>query len=70
MAVSDAKRMSVASTNSLPAPRVRPRISETVATGSLLSRMKLSRYGCSPVGPGRIAAIRALSDWKSQWAMK
>jgi hypothetical protein len=35
--------MSVASTNSLPAPRVRPRISEMVATGSLLSRTKLSR---------------------------
>jgi hypothetical protein len=53
--------MSVASTNSLPAPRVRPRISETVATGTLLSRTKLSRYGCRPVGPGDIPATRALS---------
>ena len=62
--------MSVASTNSLPAPRVRPRISEIVATGSLLSRTKLSRYGCRPGRPGCIVATRALSDRKSQWAMK
>src|SRR5689334_14257700 len=56
--------MSVASTNSLPAPRARPRISAIVATGSLLSRMKLSRYGCRPVGPGRIPATLALSARK------
>ena len=43
---------------------------EIVATGSLLSRTKLSKYGCRPVGPGRIDATRALSDRKSQWAMK
>jgi hypothetical protein len=35
----------VARTNSLPAPRARPRISETVATGSLLNLTKLSSYG-------------------------
>ena len=66
----DANRMSVARTNSLPAPRVRPRISEIVATGSLLSRTKLSTYGCMPVRPGRILATREVSDKKSQWAMK
>jgi hypothetical protein len=68
--VSDAKRMSVASTNSLPAPRVRPRISEIVATGSLLSRTRLPTYGWKPFGPGAIAATRAVSERKSQWAMK
>jgi hypothetical protein len=70
VASSDAKRMSVASTNSLLAPRARPRISEIVHTGSLLSRMKLSKYGCRPVGPGCIPATLALSASASQCAIK
>ena len=62
--------MSVARTNSLPAPRTRPRIEEIVTAGTLLNRTNFSRYGCRPVGPGGMAATRALSAVESQWAMK
>src|SRR6185437_14334742 len=70
IALSPAKRMSVASTNSLPAPRARPRMAEIVTAGTLLSRTRLSRYGCNPVGPGAIDATRVRSAFRSQCAMK
>src|SRR6266850_226340 len=43
--------MSVASTNSLPAPRARPRTAEIVTAGSLPSRTTMSTQGWKPVGP-------------------
>ena len=45
-------------------------MAEIVTAGTLLSLTRLSRYGCSPVGPGAIAATRALSAFRSQCAMK
>jgi len=68
--MSPATRMSVANVNSLPAPRARPRMAEIVTAGTLLSRTRLSRYRCCPVGLGAIAATRARSAPRSQCALK
>jgi deazaflavin-dependent oxidoreductase (nitroreductase family) len=51
MALGPAKRMSVLSTNSLPAPRTRPLIAEIVTAGTLLRRSRLSEIGGSPAAP-------------------
>ena len=47
----DAKRRSVASTNSLPAPRARPRIEAMLTTGARDRRTMRSVHVGSPVGP-------------------
>jgi len=49
--------MSQASTNSLPAPRTRPRIDAMLTTGARLSRTIRSSHGCIPVGPGGIDTV-------------
>src|SRR6202011_4852730 len=50
----EANRRSQASTNSLPAPRARPRIEAMLTTGTRARRTRTSIQADSPVGPTRV----------------
>jgi hypothetical protein len=58
-----AKRRSQASTNSLPAPRVRPRMDAMLMTGDAERRVVMSIHVGRPLGPGftGVSATRDMS---------
>jgi hypothetical protein len=58
-----AKRMSVASTSSLPIPLVRPRIREMVTTFRRARRTMKSGTAGMPVGPSGMP-VEASSGWR------
>jgi hypothetical protein len=51
--------MSQASTNSLPAPRARPRIEAMLTAGARDRRTSRSSHAFIPVGPGGSASVRS-----------
>ena len=53
----EANRRSQASTNSLPAPRARPRIEAMLTAGARDSRTRRSSHACIPVGPTPNATV-------------
>jgi hypothetical protein len=53
----EANRRSQASTNSLPAPRTRPRIEAMLTNGARDRRTRRSSHACIPVGPILSAAV-------------
>ena len=55
----EANRRSQASTNSLPAPRARPRIEAMLTTGARARRTRTSIHAGMPVGPTPSAAVLA-----------